>query len=181
MGWTTESELASEGLWSARRRALTVGLVLTITLVAFEALAISTVMPVVARELGGLDLYGWVFSAFFLGNLVGIVVVGGLIDRGGLIRPFVAGLTLFGVGLAIGGLAPSMPILVVGRLLQGFGAGSIAPTAYVAIGRSLPEELRARMFATLSTPWGLPGGLGPALAGGIAPQSTWRGPVPGFA
>src|SRR5206468_3122401 len=85
MGWTTESELASEGLWSARRRALTVGLVLTITLVAFEALAISTVMPVVARELGGLDLYGWVFSAFFLGNLVGIVVVGGLIDRGGLI------------------------------------------------------------------------------------------------
>ncbi len=174
MGWTTESELASHGLWSAPRRALTLGLVLTITLVAFEALAISTVMPVVARELGGLDLYGWVFSAFFLGNLVGIVVVGGLIDRGGLIRPFVTGLTLFGVGLLIGGLAPTMPILVVGRLLQGFGAGSIAPTAYVAIGRSLPEELRARMFATLSTAWVLPGVLGPALAGIIAQQSTWR-------
>ncbi|MHB8460904.1 MAG: MFS transporter, partial [Candidatus Limnocylindrales bacterium] len=62
------------GLWSPARRALTVGLVLTITLVAFEALAVSTVMPVVARELGGLDLYGWVFSAFFLGDLVGIVV-----------------------------------------------------------------------------------------------------------
>src|SRR6266545_5100440 len=163
-----------DGLWSAARRSLTLGLVLTITLVAFEALAISTVMPVVAAELGGLDLYGWVFSAFFLGNLVGIVVIGGLIDRGGLIRPFVGGLTLFGVGLAIGGLAPTMPILVLGRLLQGFGAGSIVPTAYVAIGRSLPEGLRARMFATLSTAWVLPGVLGPALAGIIAQQSTWR-------
>ena len=59
---------------------------MTITLVAFEALAVATVMPVVARELGGLELYGWVFSAFFLGDLVGIVVVGGLIDRGGLVR-----------------------------------------------------------------------------------------------
>src|SRR6266542_1474539 len=164
MGWAIRSvvpsvtsachnERAADGLWSPRRRALTIGLVLTITLVAFEALAISTVMPVVAAELGGLDLYGWVFSAFFLGNLVGIVVVGGLIDRGGLIRPFVTGLTLFGVGLLIGGLAPTMPILVVGRLLQGFGAGSIAPTPYVAIGRSLPEELRARIFATPPTAW----------------------------
>jgi MFS family permease len=170
----TEGRHLGDGLWSAPRRALTLGLVLTITLVAFEALAISTVMPVVATELGGLDLYGWVFSAFFLGNLVGIVVVGGLIDRGGLIRPFVVGLSLFGVGLAIGGLAPTMPILVVGRLLQGFGAGSIAPTAYVAIGRSLPEELRARMFATLSTAWVLPGVLGPALAGIIAQHATWR-------
>ena len=164
----------TDGLWSPDRRALTVGLVLTITLVAFEALAVATVMPVVARELGGLDLYGWVFSAFFLGNLVGIVVVGGLIDRGGLIRPFVGGLTLFGIGLAIGGLAPSMPVLIAGRLLQGFGAGAIAPTAYVAIGRSLPDHLRARMFATLSTAWVLPGVVGPAIAGIVAVQATWR-------
>ena len=71
----------SGGLWSPERRSLTLGLVLTITLVAFEALAVSTIMPIVARELGGLDLYGWVFSAFFLGNLLGIVVAGILIDR----------------------------------------------------------------------------------------------------
>ena len=76
----------SDSLWRADRRALTLGLVLTITLVGFEALAISTVMPIVAEELGGLELYGWVFSAFFLGSLIGIVVVGGAIDRGGLAR-----------------------------------------------------------------------------------------------
>ena len=163
-----------DGLWSPARRTLTGGLVLTITLVAFEALAISTVMPVVARELGGLDLYGWVFSAFLLGNLVGIVAVGGLIDRGGLVGPFVGGLLLFGIGLAIGGASPTMPILVAGRLLQGFGAGAIAPTAYVAIGRTLPEHLRAQMFATLSTAWVLPGVIGPVIAGRIAEISSWR-------
>jgi MFS family permease len=66
----------SDGLWSRDRRALTIGLVLTITLVAFEALAISTVMPQVARELGGIELYGWVFSAFFLGSLIDVTSAG---------------------------------------------------------------------------------------------------------
>ena len=69
-------------------------------------------MPIVARELGGIQLYGWVFSLFFLGDLVGIVIMGGLIDRGGLVRPFGLGLGLFAVGLLIGGTAASMPILI---------------------------------------------------------------------
>ena len=114
-----------DSLWRADRRALTIGLILTITLVAFEALAVSTVMPIVAAELGGFELYGWVFSAFFLGSLIGIVVVGGLIDRGGLAVPFVAGLGLFAAGLLIGGLAPSMPVLVAARLIQEIGRAHV--------------------------------------------------------
>lgn len=164
----------SDGLFSPARRALTVGLVLTITLLAFESLAVATIMPIVARELGDFFLYGWVFSAFLLGSLLGIVIVGGLIDRAGLVAPFVGGLGLFAIGLIVGGLAPSMPILVVGRFLQGFGAGAIPPTAYVAIGRSLPDSLRPRMFAILSTAWVLPGVIGPALAGVVAEQLHWR-------
>ena len=162
------------GLFSAGRRSLTFGLVLTITLVAFESLAVATAMPIVARELGGIELYGWVFSLFFLGDLVGIVVMGLLIDRGGLVRPFTLGLSLFAVGLLIGGTAASMPILIGGRLLQGFGAGGIAPVAYVAIARVLPEGLRPRMFAVLSTAWVLPGVIGPALSGLIAEHVSWR-------
>lgn len=164
----------SDSLWSPDRRALTIGLVLTITLVAFEALAVSTVMPSVARELGGIELYGWVFSAFFLGSLIGIVVVGGAIDHRGLALPFGLGLGLFAIGLLIGGLAPSMPVLVGARFVQGLGAGTIPPIAYVAIGRSLPEWLRPRMFATLSTAWILPGVLGPAIAAAIGQAFSWR-------
>jgi MFS family permease len=163
-----------DGLWSPRRRALTVGLVLTITLVAFEALAVSTVMPIVAKELGGMQLYGWVFTSFFLGSLIGIAVVGGLIDRGGLGRPFAVGLGLFAIGLLVGGLAPTMEVLVGARFIQGLGAGTIPPIAYVAIGRSLPERLRPRMFATLSTAWVLPGVIGPAVAGIVGETVGWR-------
>ena len=93
----TLSQEREEGLFSPRHRALTIGLVLTITLAAFEALAISTVMPIVVDDLGGLDLYGWVFTAFMLGSLIGIVVAGGLIDRRGLALPFGGGLGLFAV------------------------------------------------------------------------------------
>ena len=165
---------ADDGLWSPKRRVLSGGLVLTITLVAFEALAVSTVLPIVADDLGGKELYGWVFSAFFLGSLIGIAVVGGTVDRGALGRPFALGLALFGIGLLIGGLAPSMPILVGARFIQGLGAGTIPPIAYVAIGRSMPERLRPRMFATLSTAWILPGVIGPALAGLVGETLGWR-------
>jgi MFS family permease len=164
----------ADSLWRADRRALTIGLVLTITLIGFESLAISTVMPIVADELGGIELYGWVFSAFFLGSLIGIVVVGGAIDRGGLAVPFAAGLGLFAIGLLAGGLAPTMLILVLARFVQGLGAGALQPIAYVAIGRSLPDTLRPRMFATLSTAWILPGVIGPAIAGAIGESIGWR-------
>lgn len=162
------------GLWSPARRPLTLGLVLTITLVAAEALAVSTAMPIVARELGGLELYGLVFSAFLVGSLVGIVLAGSLIDRRGVVFPFVLGLALFAVGLALAGASVSMPMLIGARLVQGIGGGAIPPIAYVAIGRSLPEHLRPRMFATLSTAWILPGILGPGIAGIVAETLSWR-------
>jgi MFS family permease len=163
-----------DGLWSPRHRRLTVGLVLSVTLVAFETLAISTVMPVVARDLGGLELYGWVFSVFFLSSLVGIVVLGGLVDRVGPAIPFALGMAIFAIGLLLGGLAPSMEILVLARLLQGFGGGAIAPTSYAAIGRSLPDSLRPAMFAILASAWIVPGLVGPAVAGTIGDSFGWR-------
>ncbi|MDQ1520676.1 MAG: hypothetical protein QOI55_1749, partial [Actinomycetota bacterium] len=128
--------MKKEGIWSRPRRRLSVGLVLTITLVAFESLAIATVMPVVSDDLGGLGLYGWVFSGFFLGNLLGIVVAGQNADRHGPAKPFAMGLALFALGLLGGGLAPSMGVLVAARCLQGIGAGAIPAVAYVTTGRA---------------------------------------------
>jgi MFS family permease len=163
-----------DGLWAPARRGLTVGLVLTITFIASEALAVVTVMPVVARDLGGLSLYGWVFSTFMLGSLIGIVVAGRDADRHGPARPYLAGLVLFAAGLVVAGLAPTMAVLVVGRGLQGVGAGAVPAVAYVAIGRSLPETLRPRMMAVLSTAWVVPGIVGPALAAAVAHLFGWR-------
>ena len=87
---------------------------------------------------------------------------------------FLAGIGLFAIGLIVGGLAPSMSVLVAARFVQGLGAGAIPPIAYVAIGRSLPERLRPQMFATLSTAWVLPGVIGPAIAGLVGETVGWR-------
>jgi MFS family permease len=164
----------TNGLWAAERRSLTVGLTATITFVAAEALAVVTVMPLVARDLNGLSLYGFVFSAFLLGTMVGIVAAGRVADRRGPAAPYVAGIVVFGAGLAIAGLAPSMPVLIAGRALQGLGAGAIPAVAYVAVGRSLPDHLRARMMAVLSTAWVAPGLAGPALSAEVARAFGWR-------
>lgn len=172
-GETAEAASAT-GVFTSERRALTFGLVATITLVGFEALAVATVMPVVERDLGDLALYGWVFSSFLLASLVGTVAAGRAADRRGPAPPFVWGCVLFGIGLVGGGLAVNMPMLVGARAVQGLGAGAIPAVAYVVIGRAYPSEVRPRMFAILSTAWVVPGLAGPALAGVIAHAWGWR-------
>jgi MFS family permease len=162
------------GIWAPGRRPLTVGLVLAVTFVAFEALAVATILPLVGRHLGDLRLYGWVFSAFLLSSLIGIVVAGTLADRVPLGRPMAAGLALFALGLVIGGTAPDMAVLVAGRAVQGLGAGVVPAVAYVTISRCYPEESRPRMFAVLSTAWVVPGLIGPAIAALVAAAVGWR-------
>src|SRR5918994_1503660 len=164
----------ADGLWAPGRRRLTAGLVLTITLVAFESLAIATVMPVVSDDLSGLGLYGWVFSGFFLRNLLGIVLAGEAADRRGTRLPFLAGLVLFSIGLVIGGSAQSMAGLVAGRVAQGIGAGVIPAVAYASVGRGYPPKLRPRVFAVFSSAWVIPGLIGPAAASAIERWTSWR-------
>ena len=162
------------GIWTPAQRPLTVGLVLAVTFVAFEALAVATILPVVGRQLGDLRLYGWVFSAFLLASLIGIVLAGTLADRVPLGRPMLAGLALFSLGLIIGGTAQDMVVLVVGRAVQGLGAGVVPAVAYVAISRCYAEESRPRMFAVLSTAWVVPGLIGPGIAALVAAAVGWR-------
>src|SRR5262249_45240214 len=113
------------GVWSHGRRALTLGLVFTITLVGFESLAVTTILSAIHDDLHDITPLGWVFPAYFLGSLFGVVVAGYDADRRGPARPFVIGLLLFAAGLLGGGLAPSMAVLVGMRALQGVGGGAI--------------------------------------------------------
>jgi MFS family permease len=161
-------------LWAPEHRALTLGLVLTVTFVASEALAVAPAVPVLARELGGLRLYGWVFSAFMLASLVGVVLAGQAADKRGPATPYLIGLALFVVGLLIAGEAGSMEVLVLGRAVQGLGAGAVPAVAYASIGRSLPDALRPRMMAVLSSAWVVPGLFAPGVAAFVIRHASWR-------
>jgi len=166
--------LSAPGVWERPYYLLTLGLILTVAATAFEALAIATTLPATVRELGGLALYGWAFSAFMLTNLIGISVAGSEADRYGPARPFGIGVVLFALGLLVSGFAPTMPIVILGRAVQGFGAGAIGSVAYVAIGRGFPDSAKPQMLALLSSAWVVPGLIGPALAGLIGDHLGWR-------
>ena len=153
---------------------MTIGLVLLVTLIAFEALAVNTALPAASKELGSLGLYGWVFSAFMLSTVASIAVSGRAIDQRGLYPVLAVGSILFCIGLTIGATAPSMQVLVGGRIVQGLGAGAISSVANVSIGRAYPPQLRAAMLAVMSSSWVVPGLVGPAVSALITTSVGWR-------
>jgi len=159
---------------SGPHRATTLALTTLVTLVAFEALATATAMPVAARELGGVRSYGLVFSLFLTTSLLGIVAAGGWSDARGPRGPMLAGLALFAGGLVLSGTASSFGVLLAGRAVSGLGGGLLTVAIYVVVAGAYPEALRPRVFGVLSSAWVLPSVLGPPIAGWLATQVSWR-------
>jgi MFS family permease len=155
-------------------RALAVGMVMAITMNAFEAMSVATAMPAVAEDLGGDALYGAAFSAYMLANLIAIVAAGEQADRRGPALPFIGAITVFAAGLLVAGFAPTMLIVVAGRALQGAGAGALASVAYVAVGRAWPVERQPHIFALLAAAWVVPSLIAPAAAGFVSEEFSWR-------
>jgi MFS family permease len=164
----------SASVWSPQHRWLTLGLILLTLGPAFEGLAVATILPKIVANLGGLDLYGWAFSAYMLATLVGLTLAGSEADRRGPALPCIGGVTLFVLGLALAGTASSMIMFVLSRAVQGFGAGLLSSVALVCVGRGYPETVKPRMLAVLSSAWVVPGLVGPALAGIVADLVGWR-------
>ncbi|HEX6955126.1 MAG TPA: MFS transporter [Agromyces sp.] len=155
-------------------RWLSLGMFSLIFLAAFEVLAVTTVMPVVAADLDGESLYALAFSVPLAAGVVGMVVAGNWTDRSGPLAPLLAAGGLFVVGLVIAGLAPSMGVLVLGRLVHGVGGAAVIVPLYVIVARVYPESVRARVFAGFAAAWVIPSIIGPAVAGFIAEQLDWR-------
>jgi MFS family permease len=166
--------MPARSTWSPDRRVLTSGIVGLITAVAFEGMAVPTVLPATVDDLGGLSLYGWAFAAFWLTNIVGITIAGADADRHGPLRAFSAGIGLFCAGLLLAAAAPGMPMVIVGRAVQGLGAGAIGSVIYVVIARSYDPRAMPRMLALNSSAWVVPGLVGPALAAWIVDVLDWR-------
>src|SRR6266478_4555295 len=163
-----------ERVFAPSRRRLTAGLVLTIVIVAFEGLAVSTIMPIAVLDLHGLALYAWSFSGFMLGSLVGTVASGEYADRSGPAYPFIGALAVFSCGLLACGTATSMLVFIAGRVIEGLGTGAVRSLVWLILRRTYPIRTQARMAAVLSSAWILPSLLGPTMAGVVARAWGWR-------
>ena len=162
------------GIWHPRYLRVTVGAVAMIFLAATQALAVTTVMPLVSADLGGDALYAVAFSGTLATSVIGMVAVGAWCDRRDPVLPLATSVALFVAGLVIAGLAPSMEVLVLGRLLQGLGTGGQTVALYVVVARVYPAHLHGRVFAAFSAAWVIPSIVGPFLAGFVAEQLHWR-------
>lgn len=163
-----------ERILSPAYAATTVAMFGLIAFVAFEAMAVATIMPTVARGLDGLGFFALAFAAPLASGVVGMVAAGAWSDRTGPVVPLLASMALFSAGLLVCGLAPTMEVLLVGRVLQGLGGGALTVGLYVIVGLVYPPALRPAVFASFAAAWVLPALFGPGVAALVAGAWSWR-------
>lgn len=162
------------GLLAPEYRWVTAGMFALVFLVAFESLAVTTVMPLVSKELDGAALYALAFAAPMASGVIGMVAAGSYSDRHGPSVPLYASSALFVLGLLVCGLAPGMEVLVAGRLVQGLGGGGITVALYVVVARVFVPRLHPQIFAAFAAAWVVPSLIGPFAAGLVAQTIGWR-------
>jgi len=168
------TERVGSSLWSPQQRMTTAGLVLLVTMIAFEAMSIGTALPTMVADLDAEALYAWPFTAFLAASVVGTVLAGWLSDTRGPRLPLLVGPALFTVGLVAAALAPTMTVLLLGRVLQGLGAGAAAVALYILVALAYPERDRPAAFGVISAAWVLPAIVGPTVAGLVTEHASWR-------
>lgn len=161
-------------IWDARFRLTTTGILIVITMFAFESMAVAAALPSAARELHSVGSFGWTYTAFLIASIVGMVVAGQVSDSRGPRLPLVGGLACFVAGLVVSGTAVDMAMLILGRLIQGLGGGLLITVVYVVIGQVYPEALHPKVFAATSTAWVMPSLIGPFVSGILAQHASWR-------
>lgn len=161
-------------LWSAETRWVTTGVVVLITMAAFENLGVSTAMPRMLQELNGNDLYSWPFTAFLAASVMATVLSGRWCDRFGPGAALLFGPGMFLAGLIVAGTATGMFALLIGRACQGYGMGTVIVAIYVSVALVFSEEARPRVFGLIAAAWVVPSLVGPTIAGILTEQVSWR-------
>ena len=159
---------------TTHRPLTTLALALSLFMAALEATVVSTAMPTVVGELGGIQHYAWVFTAYMLSSTITVPIYGKLADLYGRKPVLLFGIVLFLVGSIASGLSTSMAMLIGFRTLQGLGAGAMQPVALTIIGDIYTLEERAKVQGAFSAVWGIAGLIGPITGGFIVKYFTWH-------
>jgi EmrB/QacA subfamily drug resistance transporter len=159
-----------------RRRTLVVvsGLLLGILLAALNQTIVATALPHIVSDLGGLDHYSWVFSAYMLGSTITVPLYGKLSDIYGRRPFFVLAIVLFMAGAVVSGTAVSMGQLIAGRAVQGLGAGGLVPLSMAVIGDLVAPRERGKWQGVTGAVIGVASIIGPATGGWISDNASWR-------
>jgi EmrB/QacA subfamily drug resistance transporter len=176
VGFRARLSETAPGYSLPRSRVLAIygGLSIALMLAAVDQTIVSTVLPEIVADIGGIDQYSWTFTAYLLTSTVTIPLYGKLGDVFGRRPLFVFAIVTFIVSSVLCGLSQTMPELIVSRGLQGIGAGALFPLALATVGEIVPIRERGRFQGLLGA--GYAGGaiLGPLAGGLIADNASWR-------
>ena len=164
---------ASASIKTTHRPLVIVAVMASMAMVAIEATIVSTVMPQIASQLGGLHLYSWVFASFLLAQTAMTVVFGKLSDVYGRKPVMLTGIAIFLLGSVVAGFAWSMPAMICFRLIQGIGAGAVQPVALTIVGDLDPVRERGKVQGYLASVWAVSAVLGPMLGALIVQKLSW--------
>lgn len=145
-----------------------------VTLYAVESYITATIAPSIVRDIGGLELFSWMTTLFVAAGVLGSITVATRPKGIGLRAVYVAAALTFGVGSLACAIAPTMPVLLIGRAVQGYGSGMLSGLAYAFIRFIYPEPLWRRASTLYAAIWGVATVLGPTLGGLFAAGSAWR-------
>ena len=170
------SEVPNGAYLLGKRRTLIVfaGLLLGMLLAALNQTIVATALPDIVADLGGFDHYSWVFSAYMLTSTITVPLYGKLSDVYGRRPFFLLAIVLFMIGAVVSGLAPSMTVLILGRAIQGLGAGGLIPLAMAVIGDLIAPRERGKWQGLTGAVFGVASVVGPATGGWISDNASWR-------
>lgn len=171
----TAGSQTTDGLISRKKRFYIIAAALmALFLGALDALVMSAAMPTIVADLGSLDLYSWVYSAYLLARAVSLPVFGKLADIFKTRRLFIISIGTFLLGSIFAGLAQTMTQLILSRVLQGIGAGGNFALVYIALADVSAPENRGKTLSLASIIWGLASVLGPTFGGFVVTYFSWR-------
>ncbi|MCX8570987.1 MFS transporter [Aminobacter sp. MET-1] len=161
-------------LFNGRHGIYTFALAGGVTLHAVNMYIATTAMPSVIADIGGLDFYAWTTTLFVVASILGSALTAKLLNASGPRGAYVLATSIFALGTLTCALAPSMPVMLVGRAIQGLGGGFLFALAYALTRIVLPEHLWARAIGLTSAMFGVATLVGPAIGGIFAEYGAWR-------
>jgi MFS family permease len=164
-------------LFAGARGRLLVGLMVAEVATAMQMLVVISILPLISKDLGGTSWYGLAAGITTLATLATIPLAEGYANRYGIPKVLAAAFGMLIAGVIISGTAPDMPVLVLGRLVQGLGAGAQVVVSLSSVTRIFPDQYRPRLLMLISVSWVLPSLVAPAYGTFLASWFSWRVPI----
>ncbi|BCP53935.1 MFS transporter [Kaistia sp. 32K] len=161
-------------LLSGRNGIYALALAGGVTLHAVNIYIATTAMPSVIADIGGLDFYAWATTLFVVASILGSALTAKLLRSRGPRGAYLIATLLFGAGTLICSLAMNMPVMLIGRSVQGLGGGFLFALAYALTRVVLPERLWGRAIGLVAAMFGVATLIGPAVGGVFAEYGAWR-------